>query len=158
MSIFENPIFETHFQTFIFASPHGPPYFLTFNGTKYHPSIEWNDEEGILQDLSTHAPHSSKKDFKVSSFFFFLVVGKFVDFMFCWELYGGHCHFVVVCFCGKFLDILRIGLKSLCGHFFWAFFNCCLILSSLDNIGDWWSFALYEALGIVRWILTWFFE
>ena len=56
---------------------------------KYHPSIEWNDEEGILQDPSTHAPHSSKKDFKVSSFFFFVVVvvvvvvGKFVDFMFC---------------------------------------------------------------------------
>ena len=41
---------------------------------KYHPSIEWNDEEGILQDPSTHAPHSSKKDFKVSSFFFLLLL------------------------------------------------------------------------------------
>ncbi|KAK9998200.1 hypothetical protein SO802_017803 [Lithocarpus litseifolius] len=46
------------------ASPHGPPYYLTFNGKKYHPSIEWNDEEGLLQNPSTHAPHSSKKDFK----------------------------------------------------------------------------------------------
>ena len=58
--------------------------FLTFNGKKYHPSLEWNEEVGLLQDPKTHAPHS-KKDFKVSSFFGFFV-GKFVSFMFCWEL------------------------------------------------------------------------
>ena len=56
------------------------PSFLTFHGKKYHPSLEWNDEEGLLQDPKTHAPHS-KMDFKVSNFFFFFFL-KFVDFMF----------------------------------------------------------------------------
>ena len=49
------PIFETHLQTSIFfaltmESSNGPS-FLTFNGKKYHPSLEWNDGEGLLQDL-----------------------------------------------------------------------------------------------------------
>ncbi|KAL0005287.1 hypothetical protein SO802_012848 [Lithocarpus litseifolius] len=43
------------------ASSNGPS-FLTFNGKKYHPSLEWNEEEGLLRDPKTHAPYS-KKDF-----------------------------------------------------------------------------------------------
>ena len=58
-----HPFYETHFQTFFFfalpmASSSNRPSFLTFNGIKYHPSPEWNDEEGLLQDRKTHAPHS----------------------------------------------------------------------------------------------------
>ena len=58
-----HPFCETHFQTFFFfalpmASSSNRPSFLTFNGKKYHPSPEWNDEEGLLQDPKTHAPHS----------------------------------------------------------------------------------------------------
>ena len=58
-----HPFCETHFQTFFFfalpmASSSNRPSFLTFNGKKYHPSPKWNDEEGLLQDPKTHAPHS----------------------------------------------------------------------------------------------------
>ena len=63
------------------ASSSNKPSFLTFHGKKkkkYHPSLEWNDEEELLQDPKTHAPYSNM-DFKESFFFFF--IGKFVDFM-----------------------------------------------------------------------------
>ena len=70
----------------------GPPKFLTFHEKKYNPSIEWNDEERLLQDPRTHAPYPSNKDFKVSSFLFLLddlliccLVGKFmVRHCHCW--------------------------------------------------------------------------
>ena len=55
------------------AFPHGPPKFLKFHGKRYDPSIEWNGEEELLQDPINHAPYPSTKDFKVSSFFVFLV-------------------------------------------------------------------------------------
>jgi len=94
-----NLFFETYLQTsisfaFSMASPHGPS-FLTFNGKKYHPSLEWDEEEGLLQDPKTHAPHS-KNDFMVNSFFVSLLanllilcfVGGTLSFcccMFLWE-------------------------------------------------------------------------
>ena len=59
------------------ASSSNRPSFLTFNGKKYHPSLDWNDEEGLLQDPKTHVAHSM--DFKVRGFFFFL--GNLFDFM-----------------------------------------------------------------------------
>ena len=71
-------------------------------GKKYHPSLEWNEEEGLLQDPKTHAPHS-KMDFKVSFIFLDFFVGKFVDFMFDWKLgvetlsFG--CYLLLLKFC-----------------------------------------------------------
>ena len=87
------------------------PSFLTFNGKKYHPSLEWNEEEGLLQDPKTHAPNS-KKDFKVSSFFGFFV-GKFVNFMFCWELDVEIFVILLLFALVEIVDIVRFGWKFL---------------------------------------------
>ena len=81
------PNFETHLQTSIFfCIANGIsnwPSFLTFNGKKYHPSLEWNDGKGLFQDPKTHASHSNM-DFKVSllCLLLFFFIGIFVDFMF----------------------------------------------------------------------------
>ena len=141
------------------ASPCGPT-FLTFNGKKYHPSLEWNEEEGLRQDPITHAPHSSKKDFKVSSFFCFFV-GKFVDFMFHWELYGGTLSFCCCLFLWEFwtlYDLVWNHCVVMLFSLLWGIFELlsCLVLWNLDNVDGVWSFALYVACGIVGWILTWF--
>ena len=69
--IFLKPISKPPFFFFFFAlimSSFKRPSFLTFSGKKYHPSHEWNKEEGLLQDPKTYAPHS-KMDFKVSFIF-----------------------------------------------------------------------------------------
>ena len=98
------PIFKPSVFAFSMESYKGPS-FLTFNGKKYHPFLEWNEEEGLLQEPKIHAPHF-KKDFKVSSFFFLFsffffffgfFVGNFVE-----SLMLRHCHFVVVCSCWNF--------------------------------------------------------
>ena len=78
------------------ASPHGQTYFLTFNGKKYHPFLEWNDEEGLLQDPSNHALYSSKKDFKVRSYILLLLVNLLILY-FVENFMVGHCHFAIVC-------------------------------------------------------------
>ena len=145
------------------ASPPRPPYFLTFNGKKYHPSLEWNDEEGLLQDPSNHAPHSSKKRFQGELIFFFLV-GKFIDFMFCWKIYGGALSFCCCLILWEFLDIVWFGWKSLCGYvdfLFWGIFELlsCLVLWSLDNVGHWLCFVLDMIFGhcwtIFDWLWVW---
>ena len=64
---------------------------------KYHPSLEWNDEEGLLQDPKTYAPHSHM-DFKVS----FFLGGNLLISCFIASLVLRHCHFVVVCFSWNF--------------------------------------------------------
>ena len=71
--IFLKPISTPPFFASSMAFSKGPS-FLTFNRKKYHPSLEWSEEERLLQDPKTHAPHS-KKDFKVSSFFL------------CWQIF-----------------------------------------------------------------------
>ena len=98
-----HPFYETHFQTFFFfalpmASSSNRPSFLTFNGIKYHPSLEWNDEEGLPHDPKTHAPHF-KMDFKVSFFFFLgnLLISCFIE-----SLVLRYCHLIVVCSLLKF--------------------------------------------------------
>ena len=73
------------------SSSNGPS-FLTFHGKKYHPSLEWNDEEGLLQDPKTHAPHSHM-DFKVKGGGGMLFSCSIEDLML------GHCHCVVVWSC-----------------------------------------------------------
>ena len=69
--IFVKPIsklpFSLHYQWN--HLPIGLPFSLLMR-KKYHPSLKWNDEEGLLQDPKTHAPYS-KMDFKVRFFFFF---------------------------------------------------------------------------------------
>ena len=75
--VFEH-LWKTHFQTFNFflssmVLPPRPPKFLTFHGKRYDPSIEWIDEEGLLQDPLNHAPYPSTKDLKVSSLPFVFV-------------------------------------------------------------------------------------
>ena len=62
-----NPFPNFHFLCTTMPSSSNGPSFLTFHGKKYHPSLEWNDEEGLLQDPKIHAPHSHM-DFKVSFF------------------------------------------------------------------------------------------
>ena len=82
--IFSDPFGFGHFSSYPFSkssflctkmsSSSNGPSFLTFHGKKYHPSLEWNDEEELLQDPKTHAPHSHM-DFKVS-FSLFLCLEK----------------------------------------------------------------------------------
>ena len=31
--------------------------FLASHGKKYDPTFDWNDDDGLLQDPRTHAPH-----------------------------------------------------------------------------------------------------
>ena len=47
------------------ASSSKGPSFLSFHGKKYDPTFEWNDDNGLLQDLRTHAPYCHV-DIKVS--------------------------------------------------------------------------------------------
>ena len=115
------------------------PSFLTFNGKKYHPSLEWNDEEGLPHDPKTHAPHF-KMDFKVSFFFFF---GKFVDFMLHWkfgvEILSFDCCLLFV----EILDIVGLG---------WKFWLCCnLGLGVFLNC--WVFFFFFFWHGVTRTIL-----
>ena len=97
-----------HFFALIMASSKTPSS-LTFNGKKYHPSLEWNEEEGLLQDPKTHAPHS-KMDFKVSFIFLNSFVGKFGDFMFYWglgvETLSFDCYLLILKFCIVWLIML----------------------------------------------------
>ena len=133
LTIFMKPIFWNSFSfeahlCISMASPHGPTS-LTFNGKKYHPSLEWKDEEGLLQDPSTHARHSSKKDFKWAYFFAFFV-GKFVDFLFCWELYSGILSFCCCLSLWEFWTLLHL-VGNHCVvmffFFFWHFLNCWVV-------------------------------
>ena len=103
---------------------------------KYHPSLEWNDEEGLLQDPKTHAPHSNM-DFKVSLFFVSLL-GIFLFSCSIESLMLRHCHFVVVCSCWNFghyrvdhVVILALGNFLNC----WVFLAWC----NLDNVDDPWN-------------------
>ena len=143
------------------ASPHGQTYFLTFNGKKYHPSLECNDKEGLLQDPIHHAPDSSKRDFKVSFFLFLLFFwGKFVDSMFCGELYDEALSFCCCLLLWGFWDIVWFGGESLYDRidFFRDIFELlsCLRLWSLDNVDGLWNFVLHVACGLVGWILILF--
>ena len=95
-----HPFYETHFQTFFFfalpmASSSNRPSFLTFNGIKYHPSPEWNDEEGLLQDRKTHAPHS-KLIFYFFIFFLISLLGNLLISCFIESFMLRHCHLIVV--------------------------------------------------------------
>ena len=78
------------------SSSSNGPSFLTSHGKKYHPSFEWNDEEGLLKDPKTHTPYSHM-DIKVSFFFSFFVWQNVVS-CFIESLMVRHCHFVV-CSC-----------------------------------------------------------
>ena len=31
--------------------------FLAFHGNKYHPTFDWKDDDGLLQDPKTHASY-----------------------------------------------------------------------------------------------------
>ena len=73
-------------------------------------------------------------DFKVSSFFCFLV-GKFVE-----NFMVGHCHFFLLFVFVGILDIVWFGLKSLCGHV--VFFA----------LGHFW---IVEFFGIVKYRQCW---
>ena len=147
--------FETHL-CISMASPHGPTS-LTFNGKKYHPSLEWKDEEGLLQDPSTHARHSSKKDFKWAYFFAFFV-GKFVDFLFCWELYSGILSFCCYLSLWEFWTLLHL-VGNHCVVMFFFFFGIFWIveLFGIVKFGQCWWFVklcIVLACGIAGWILT----
>ena len=120
--IFLKPISTPPFFASSVAFSKGPS-FLTFNRKKYHPSLEWSEEERLLQDPKTHAPHS-KKDFKVSSFF--LCWQIFLILCFVESLMLRRCYFVVVCSCWNF-EHCMIWLETLvwscCTLSFGAFLN-----------------------------------
>ena len=144
--------------------PPRPPKFLTFHGKSYDPSIEWIDEEGLLQDPLNHAPYPihQRPQGEFIAFCFCWLICQFFFFFFglgIWEIYDEHCHFVAICSVG-ILNVVCFGWKILCvGMLIWFFFLgifellSCLDLSSLDYVDDLWNFALYVALGIVGWIL-----
>ena len=52
---FWNPFSNLHLLLSFMAFPPGPPKFRIFHGKRYNPSIEWNDEERLLQDPINHA-------------------------------------------------------------------------------------------------------
>ena len=66
---FWNPFSNLHL-CISMASSHGPT-FLTFNGKKYHPSLEWNDEEGLLQDLNSQLHTHPKRISRWAHFLLF---------------------------------------------------------------------------------------
>ena len=68
----------------------------------------------------------------MSSFFF---LGKFVGFMFCWELDGGTLSFCCCCPCWNFehcMIRLEILVWSCCALFFGEFLNCWVILKLVN--------------------------
>ena len=89
----KTPFSNPSFLCIKMSSSSNRPSFLTSHGKKYQPSFECNDEEGLLQDLKTHAPNSHM-DIKVSfSFGFFVwqnVASCFIE-----SLMVRHCHFIV---------------------------------------------------------------
>ena len=99
------------------------------------PRMEW--WRGPPSRPKIPAPHSSKKDFKVSSFFAFFFVGKFVDFTFCWEHYDG-----TLSFCCLFLweswtlyDLVGNYYVVILFSLFWGIFE---LLSCLVLLGHMW--------------------
>ena len=109
-------------------------------------------------------PYSTliQERFQGELIFSFLLVNLLISY-FVEKFMVGHCHVAVVCFCGNFGHCIiwwKIIVWS-CWFFFffWDIFELlsCLILWGLDNVYGLWSFALYVALGIVGWILTFFF-
>ena len=72
-----NPLSNPSFLCTKMSSSSNGPSFLTSHGKKYHPSFEWNDEEGLFQDPKSYAPHSHM-DFKLS----FSLISLFGEMLF----------------------------------------------------------------------------
>ena len=93
--------------------PPRPPKFLTFHGKSYDPSIEWIDEEGLLQDPLNHAPYPIHQRPQ----------GEFIAFCFCWLI----CQFF-------FFFFLAWYLRNL----WWALSFCCYLLCGNLECGMFW--------------------
>ena len=72
-----NPLSNPSFLCTKMSSSSNGPSFLTSHEKKYHPSFEWNDEEGLFQDPKSYAPHSHM-DFKLS----FSLISLFGEMLF----------------------------------------------------------------------------
>ena len=115
--------------------------------------------------FKTQAPMLDTHPRKISRwahfFVSFFVVGKFVDFMFCRELYDGALSFCCCLLLWEFWTLYDLGenhcvimlIFVFLGHF-WIVELFGIVKFNVDGL---WSFALYIAFGIVGWILTWFF-
>ena len=143
-----NPFPNFHFLCTTMPSSSNGPSFLTFHGKKYHPSLEWNDEEGLLQDPKTHAPHSHM-DFKVKG-----GGGGNVVFMFHWGFDVGT---LSLCCCVVLLKFEALHGWPCCNLGFGAFLNRCIFWSwcNLDNVGGSWILPMLVICDVVEWILAW---
>ena len=132
------------------SSSSNGPSFLTSHGKKYHPSFEWNDEEGLLQDPKTHAPHSHI-DLKVS-FSLVSLFGKMLFTCFIESLMVRHCHFFVwSCWNLRHCMIDHVVILAL--EHFWSvvFFSHCVIWTMLVAH---WILAMLVICDVVGWILA----
>ena len=169
-NIFSNPwvldhLCETHFLKFIFFWKSSLHFHGISSWTNFF-YFQWEEISSIPRmERWRGAPSRPKhpcstliqKGFQVSLFFFFFV-GKFVDFLFCWELYSGILSFCCCLSLWEFWTLLHlVGNHCVVMFFFFlTFFELlsCLVLWNLDNVDGLWSFALYVACGIAGWILT----
>ena len=108
-----NPFPNFHFLCTTMPSSSNGPSFLTFHGKKYHPSLQWNDEEGLLQDPKTHAPHSHM-DFKVKGGGGGMLFSCSIE-----DLMLGHCHCVVVWSCWNLRHCMVDHVVILALEHFW---------------------------------------
>ena len=77
--------------------------FLSFRGKKYDPTIEWNDDDGLLQDPRTYAPYchvDTRVSFSLVSLLRKNVVACFIE-----SFMVRYCHLVIL----KFLGHCMIG-------------------------------------------------
>ena len=126
------------------ALPLGPPKFLKFHGKRYDPSIEWNDEEELLQDPLNHAPYPSTKDLKVSSFCFLANLS-----IFAWYLrnLGWTLSFCCYLLLWEFLNVVCFGWKILCvGMLIWFFLGYFWIVELFEFVkfGQCWWFVNFH--------------
>ena len=155
--LFLKPISKLPFFALSWHLLRGHLFLLSMGRNIIHP-LNGMRTKGSFKTLKPML-HTPKRTSRWAHFCFF-VFGKFVDFMFCWELDGGT---LSLCCCFFLLEFWT--LYDLVGNpcvimlcsLFWGIFELMSYLVSwnLDNVEDSRSFALYVACGIVGWILTW---
>ena len=122
------------------ASSSKGSFFLAFHGKKYDPTFDWHDDDGLLQDLRTHAPYCHV-DTKVS---FFSLVSLLEKMLLHISLKVSWWDIVIWLF-WKFWGIARLVMLENIG--FGAFLKCFLFYLffsflwwNLDNVGGLWNF------------------
>ena len=149
------PISKLPFFALSWHLPRGHLFLLSMGWNIIHP-LNGMRKKGSFKTLKPML-HTPKRTSRWAHFCFF--VGKFVDFMFCWELDGRTLSFCCCLFLLEFwtlYDLVGNHCVIMWFSLFWAIFELlkCLVWN-LDNVDDLWNLAMYVTCGIVEWILTW---